>query len=101
MWILTFYDLPTETRKDRKIASAFRKTLLNDGFAMFQFSIYLRYCASRENSEVHRNRIKSNLPEHGKVGILQITDRQFGMMEIFYGRKPVENQKPSQQLSLF
>jgi CRISPR-associated protein Cas2 len=101
LWILVFFDLPTETRKERKIAGAFRKKLLDDGFAMFQFSIYMRFCASRENAEVHTKRIKNCLPEHGKIGVMQITDRQFGMMELFYGKKPIETDKPSQQLELF
>ena len=101
LWILVFFDLPTETRKERKIASGFRKKLLDDGFSMFQFSIYMRFCASRENAEVHTKRIKSNLPEHGKIGVMQITDKQFGMMELFYGKKQVETDKPSQQLELF
>ena len=101
MWILVFFDLPTETKKERKIAGLFRKRLLDDGFSMFQFSIYMRFCASRENAAVHTKRIKNNLPEHGKIGGMQITDKQFGMMELFYGKKPVEAEKPSQQLELF
>jgi len=101
MWVLVFFDLPTETKKERSIASKFRKSLLDDGFSMFQFSIYMRFCASRENAEVHNRRIKNLLPEHGKIGILQITDRQFGLMELFYGQKLVETKKPSQQLDLF
>ena len=101
MWIFVFFDLPTETRLQRKVANNFRKSLLDDGFTMFQFSIYNRFCASRENSETHTKRVKSNLPSLGKVGVIQITDKQFGMMEIFYGQKAVETQKPSQQLELF
>ena len=101
MWVLVFFDLPTETKKERKAASSFRKNLIKDGFNMFQFSIYLRFCPSRENAKVHTKRTKSNLPKHGKVGILEITDKQFGMMELFYGTKPVETEKPSQQLELF
>jgi len=101
MWILVLFDLPTETKKDRRIASQFRKKLLKDGFTMFQFSIYMRHCPSRENANVHIKRTKRNLPEHGKVGILHITDKQFGMMELFFGQKPVETEKPSQQLELF
>ena len=101
MWILVFFDLPTETRKDRKTAARFRKELLKDGFSMFQFSIYTRFCASRENAEVHLARVKAALPQYGKVGILRITDKQFGRMELFLGRKPVETEKPSQQLELF
>ena len=101
MWVLVFFDLPTETKKERKIYADFRKKLLKDGFNMFQFSIYLRHCPSPENAEVHTNRIKSKLPEKGHIGILTITDKQFGSMEIFYGKKIQDTPQTSQQLELF
>ncbi len=101
MWVLVLFDLPTETKADKKRASKFRKTLLDDGFGMFQFSIYTRFCMSRENAQVHIKRIKSQLPKYGKVAIFQITDKQFGMIEVFYGNKEVETPPPSQQLELF
>jgi len=101
MWIMVFFDLPTETKKDRKAAATFRKRLVEGGFTMFQFSIYVRVCASRESADVHIQRIKRILPPYGKVGILRVTDKQFGMMEIFHGKKPVEPPKPFQQLELF
>lgn len=101
MWILVLFDLPTETKTERKAASGFRKKLLNDGFTMFQFSIYIRHCASRENSKVHVKRVKSMLPKHGKVCMFEITDKQFEMMEIFHGRKEIPKPTPVQQLELF
>ena len=101
MWTLVMYDLPTETKKDRKVAAKFRKNLLKDGFNMFQFSMYIRHSASSENAEVHKRRVKGLLPENGKVGILQITDKQFGQMEIFYGGKAEKLPEVSQQLELF
>jgi CRISPR-associated protein Cas2 len=101
MWVLVFFDLPTETKKDRKAAARFRKDLIADGFTMFQFSIYLRNCPSRENAEVHTKRVKNNLPKNGKVGILKITDKQFGNMELFQGVKETEVPQPVQQLELF
>ena len=101
LWVLVFFDLPTETRKDRKVATSFRKKLLDDGFAMFQFSIYMRFCASRENAEVHIKRTKKNLPPKGKVGIMAITDKQFGDIEIFFARNKEEPPPTFQQLELF
>ena len=101
MWILVFFDLPTETKKDKKRYTDFRKKLQCDGFTMFQFSIYIRHCASSENAEVHLKRVKSFLPEFGKVGLLTITDKQFGTMQLFYGQKPTEPKAPSVQLELF
>ena len=101
MWILVFFDLPTETKKDKKRYMDFRKKLQSDGFTMFQFSIYIRHCASSENAEVHLKRVKSFLPEFGKVGLLTITDKQFGNIPLFYGQKPTEPKAPGVQLELF
>lgn len=101
MWVLVFFDLPTETKKERRVAASFRKEMLKDGFQMFQFSIYLRHCASGENADVHVKRIKNRLPELGNVGVLTITDKQFSSMEVFSGQKPKENIKAPLQLELF
>ncbi len=101
MWVLVLFDLPTETKKDRKIYARFRKEIMADGFNMFQFSIYLRHCPSRENAEVHIQRVKSILPPKGNIGIMSITDKQFGMMEIFRGKEQAEVPETVQQLELF
>ncbi len=101
MWIIVFFDLPTETKKERKIYARFRKDIMKDGFSMFQFSIYLRHCSSRENADVHIKRVKNNIPEKGHIGIMCITDKQFGMMEVFYGGKEADKPQVSQQLELF
>lgn len=101
MWIFVFFDLPTESAKDRKVYSQFRKKIKDFGFNMFQFSIYTRHCPSKENAEVHINRVKGVLPEKGHVGILCITDLQFGNMEIYYAGKKEEPEKGCQQLELF
>lgn len=101
MWVLVFFDLPTETKKERKIYTRFRKDIMADGFQMFQFSIYLRHCNSRENASVHVERVKRILPAKGHVGIMCVTDKQFGMMEIFRGRDAVEGPETVQQLELF
>lgn len=101
MWVLVFFDLPTETKKERKEYADFRKNLLCDGFTMFQFSIYVRHCASRENADVHIRRVKNILPPHGDVGILCITDKQFGDIELFHSQKEKPVSSEGQQLELF
>lgn len=101
MWVLVFFDLPTETKKDRKNHARFRKDIMRDGFIMFQFSIYLRHCNSRENADVHVNRVKRLLPEKGKVGILVITDKQFGNIQLYNGKDPTIKPPTPQQLELF
>ncbi len=101
MWILVFFDLPTETKKEKKAYTDFRKSLIKDGFTMFQFSIYVRHCASMENAEVHMRRVRALLPKIGKVGILCITDKQFANIQLFYGQKTQTPNAAGQQLELF
>ena len=101
MWILVFFDLPTETKKERKAAAKFRKELLGNGFNMFQFSIYIRNCPSAENAQSHINRVKSILPDYGKIGIIRITEKQFSDMILFIGKKTAPLPPIEQQLELF
>ena len=101
MWVLVFFDLPTETKKDKKEYALFRKNLQRDGFTMFQMSIYVRHCASMENPAVHIKRVKGFLPKFGHVAIMCITDKQFGNISVFYGTKPMAPNAPGPQLELF
>ena len=101
MWLMVFFDLPTDTKKERKAAAVFRQNLIKDGFTMFQFSIYIRQCGSKENMEVHIKRISSFIPAYGKVGIMGITDKQFAEIKLFYGQKPQLPNAPGAQLELF
>jgi CRISPR-associated protein Cas2 len=101
LWVLVFFDLPTESKKERRAAARFRHDLLEDGFTMFQYSIYVRHCASRENAEVHLKRVKGQLPEHGHVVVMTVTDKQFGMIDVFYGQKIIPRPDTPQQLELF
>ena len=101
MWIFAMFDLPTDTKKDRRSYTLFRKNLLDNGFMQMQYSVYSRCCPSKENATVHINRIHAYLPPNGEVRIFTITDKQFGKMHVFLGktRKPIE--KTPSQLELF
>jgi CRISPR-associated protein Cas2 len=98
MWIIVLFDLPTDTKTARRQYTRFRKFLLNDSFSMMQYSVYMRHCASDENAAVHIQRIKRSLPPDGEVRIVQITDRQFARIEIFYGKKRKSTEQPPAQL---
>jgi len=101
MWLIVMFDLPTKTKADRKRANGFRKYLLKDGFSHMQHSVYLRHCASKENAELHSKRVKSFLPPKGTVSILRITDKQFGMIESFYGHASIPPPLEHHQLEMF
>jgi CRISPR-associated protein Cas2 len=101
MWLFVFYDLPTETKKDRYHFQQFRKKLLKDGFTMHQYSVYVRHCASTENADVHESRVRKAVPEKGKISILRITDKQYGNIVNIWGRKSIALPTGGGQLEIF
>ena len=101
VWLLVMFDLPTDTKQARKDYQNFRWNLLNDGFAMLQFSVYARYCPSDENAEVHEKRLMRWLPPDGEVRIVKVTDKQYERMQIFYGKIRKATEKPPEQISFF
>lgn len=101
MWLFVMFDLPTNTKKERKDYSRFRKDLERDGFIMHQFSVYSRYCGSLESANVHIKRVKSFVPERGKVSILSITDKQYAGIINIWGSIEKRNNPPPMQLEFF
>lgn len=101
MWIFVQFDLPTRTKKERKASAEFRQNLISDGFLMFQFSIYMRHCPSKEAADRFVRRVEGYLPEYGHVGIFRFTDKQFAETRIYYGRKALPPQHPTLPLEFF
>lgn len=101
VWMFAMFDLPVTTPEARKEYTLFRRLLLEQGFEMFQFSIYGRAFSSEEATESHRKHIKEQLPPEGQVRLLLVTDKQFGKMEVFNGAKRVATEEAPPQLTLF
>lgn len=101
MWIIAMFDLPTETPEKRRRYARFRKDLLEDGFTMMQYSVYARHCASIENSDVHTQRMGRVVPDEGEVRFLTITDRQYGRIQVFTGKKRQPTAPSPSQLEFF
>lgn len=101
LWVQVLFDLPVTTKSARKQASDFRNFLLDQGFEMSQYSVYQRFCASRELADTHIRQIEKKLPESGRVHILVFTDKQYGAMVTFRGKKKNPGQKNPNQYVLF
>lgn len=101
MWLFTMFDLPVQTKKERKEAALFRKNLEKDGFVMHQFSVYMRYCGSLESAQVHIKRVRSFCPSHGHVTILTITDKQYSNIVNIWGAVEEKKRPAPLQLEFF
>lgn len=102
IWVWILFDLPVSTRTERRNATRFRNDLLDLGFEMVQFSVYLRHAWSREKAESYARQVGAHVPETGHVQILFFTDKQYAQSQIFRGRAraPHPKGKP-RQLTLF
>lgn len=85
MRVLVFFDLPVETRKNRKDYRAFRNYLLKSGFMMIQESVYCKLALNGSNVTSILTGLRKNKPPEGSVEILTITEKQFSNMEILTG----------------
>lgn len=101
MWIVAMFDLPVDTKAARRAYTQFRKVLLKDGFTRMQFSVYIRHCASEENTLVHVQRVEKAIPDDGEVRVISITDKQFERMKVFWGKRRKPPEHPPAQLELF
>ena len=53
---------------------------------MLQYSVYARICNGIDAVELHRSRIKQNLPDNGAIRLLVITEKQFEAIDILLGK---------------
>ena len=93
MWLFVFFDLPTNTKTERRHAVQFRKALEKDGFTMMQYSVYVRHCASK--------RVRRSMPPTGFTSILAVTDKQYGDILNFWGKSERAKPEIPQQLEFF
>lgn len=101
MWLFVLFDLPVGTKKERKAATKFRHSLLDLGFEMSQYSVYLKFCAGKEQAEAIGRQVEQAMPTSGKVHLVQITDKQYENIRTYRGKKREPSPKNPSQLALF
>ena len=100
MWLLVMFDLPVQQKSERRDATKFRNFLLNNGFEMANYSVYLKAVSSLAQSDTVMKKIRSSVPGSGTVSILKFTDKQFEQMVTFRGKQRIFHQNPD-LLTLF
>ena len=98
---MVMFDFPVVAPNERKAAAGFRKGLLNLGFEMTQFSVYVRFCGSPGQAVALCGRIKKKLPDSGNVQILQLTDKQYERAICYHGRQRQGRRKSPDPFALF
>lgn len=101
MWMVVMFDLPVVEKTERKAATEFRNALLDMGFEMSQFSVYMRFCTSAAQVDTYCKQVENVLPKGGKVNILQFTDKQYERIISYHGKAKQPAPKAPDQFDLF
>ncbi len=101
MWLIVVFDLPVGTKTERRRATGFRNLLIDEGFMMKQFSVYLRACPNRASADALADRIGRRTPSEGDVSIMFFTDKQYGMTRNYAGHAKKKTEEKPPQFTLF
>lgn len=74
MMLLVCFDLPRETKNERRQASKYRKRLVELGFSMKQFSLYEREVRQQATKERVIEILKEELPDTGAITLYLLPD---------------------------
>ena len=102
MWLVVMFDLPTQTKKERKCYRWLFRHLDAQSYIRLQYSVYAKVFSSLESANHGKKRLKNFIKTNikkGNIRMMMLTDIQFGKMEIIMGEQSV--QEKTTQLSLF
>lgn len=89
MRLFVFFDLPVYKKEQRRAAERFKKELRSNGFWGIQSSVYCRCCRGLDIVDREIRRLKQTLPPGVNLRVLQVTDKQYGNMQLLIGA-PIE-----------
>ncbi len=95
MWLVVMFDLPTQTKKDRKRYRWLSQYLDKEGFVRLQYSVYAKVFNSIQSANHGKKRLREFLAvnvKKGNVRMLLFTDAQFGKMEIVVGEQSIQEE---------
>ena len=91
MRLILMFDLPMTDKEEVKIYTRFRKELINNGFVMLQYSVYVRCYPNKTSAIQGMNKIKRIVPNKGAVRAMIITEAQYQSMAILVGGKSFQD----------
>lgn len=97
MRLMIMFDLPTETSNQRREYRRFRKALINEGFIMIQYSVYVRVCVNRQSATFMEKRVSTYLPKDGTIQSLMLTEKQYNDMHFLLGKKKEDIRNSAQR----
>ena len=89
MMLLCAFDLPRETKEERKAANKYRKRLVELGFAMKQFSLYEREVRHIDVKNRFIDILREELPDTGAITLYLLPNEVNDTQITILGEKSV------------
>ena len=93
MWIICMFDIPVKTKIQMRKATRFRTQLLDNGFLMKQYSVYIKPASSLDAAKTITKNLRPIIPDNSSVTFLYITDKQYLMTDNFLGKNCDDNEE--------
>lgn len=100
-WLIVMFDLPTDTPEERRLATRFRNDLLDAGYLMLQYSVYVRSAVTLDKKESFISHLKKINPNTGSIKCLFITDTQWGQIEEISNKAKSSNKNISNYPNIY
>ena len=97
MRLILFFDLPMNTKDERRTYTTFRKYLLSNGFMMLQFSVYAKIFPNRVGLFQYIDGLKRNIPKKGSIRMMAVTEKQYEKMLILVGGKTIQEENLTEE----
>jgi len=88
--LICFFDLPSDTPEEKKAYRTFRKKLIELGFVMQQYSVYVRTLPNRSQLSKYEEQLKRVTPKNGLVELIYVSEKQFNDRRFLIGEKSVQ-----------
>ena len=77
MRLVVIFDLPVETKEEKRVYRKFVKYLKNEGYIRIQYSVYSKLCINNDACYTASKRLKESAPSNGDVRYMVITENQY------------------------
>ena len=98
MRVMVFFDLPVETRPQRREYARFRRFLVKTGFLMMQESVYSKIALNATAAEAIRRAVLAQSPTAGIVQLMIVTEKQYNSIEFVTGNAESETLATDERL---
>ncbi|MCX7799862.1 MAG: CRISPR-associated endonuclease Cas2 [Fimbriimonadales bacterium] len=101
MWLLLTFDLPMETKVQRRSYRRLVHRLHRWGFRRMQLSVFARFVRGDEQAKLFELYLRTHCPPEGEIRLIRLTDAQYDAMVVIRGGARVQPEDQPDQFELF